>query len=660
MKRGSFLSPNGTAAEKFGRLSGARTKREPLGAFFRRIANGARGHDLGDGSLYLAEELVRLQWSLGQDERKALALIVLASIIGLRQGSTRLPLSSHPDSYLGRIVTSIIKTASPAAGGAAAEKPKKLLKMITSLPTMVTFDRLIGSPSDHRPLILHDNCVYQQAMFHAEQRTIAQLRRRIDDRAQDTGVGDEALTDVCARPAYKGDAAMNLSEEQRAAVKRALFAPLTVITGGPGTGKTAIVAAILRSLTRLGISHADIALAAPTGKAVARIATSLGDSLASVREPSEVDEQLAGALPEAQTIHRMLGYIPHRDQFRHHENNPVDAAIVIIDEASMIDLTLMERLLRALRPTTRLVLLGDADQLPSVDAGAVLRDLVDVTDAVRLTHSYRMDPSDPRGRSILTVATEINSGRIETLTKPASEGARLLDTKSNLGKVEAFVDDWYNTRVAGHDDFNRLIGKTYRATAGTFGEEDRADMAALFHHYDRSRLLCVTRRYATGAEAINRMLHRRIVAGTDVNHKAEFCPGEPILMRRNDYERGLFNGDPGLILRVSEDGAAQRYRAVFPRSRAGQVDYLVFPLDALRTHVDIAFAITVHQSQGSEFDEVGLLLPTTDLPLLTREMLYTGITRARHNVTIVGSTPLLRIAANRTAERFSGITTALR
>jgi len=645
------LSPRGTAAERFGRLHGDDAKVDALGAFFARIAGGARGHDLGDGSLYLAEELVRLPWSLAPQERKALALVVLASIIGLRAGSTRLPLSDRADSYLGRIVTSIIKAATPGDD----EDPRKLLRLIARLPAMVTFDRLIGAPDDHRPLILHDDCIYQQSMYFAEQRTIAALRRRLDAPGTVADGLDAALADVRARPAFKGDAAMVLSDEQVAAVERALSGPLTVITGGPGTGKTAIVAALLRCLVRTGVAPSDIALAAPTGKAVARIAESLSGALASIREPGEADTQLAATVPEGQTIHRLLGYVPIRDLFRHHENNPVDAAIVIVDEASMVDLALAERLLRALRADTQLVLLGDADQLPSVDAGAVLRDLVAVGGAVRLAHSYRMDPSDPRGRAILGLANDINRGVIDALDR-GGDAVELVDTRSNLAAVEAFVDDWYDSRIAGHPEFARLAGKVYRSASGNFDEADRADMAALFECYEHSRLLCVTRRYATGAVAINRMLHRRLRLGIEgVSQQAELCPGEPILMRRNDYERGLFNGDPGLILRVSEDGAPQRYRAVFPRSRGGELDYLVFPLGALRTHVDIAFAITVHQSQGSEFDEAGLLLPATDLPLLSREMLYTGITRARHKVTIVGGRPLLRIAANRTAERFSGI-----
>lgn len=663
---------------------GAPAQREPdapgdesddLDEFFRNVAAGAHAHDLGDESLYLAEELAELQWSLGSAEKRAMAILVLATMISVRQGSSRLPLGRQPGGYLGLIVASLMRA------GKLDLDVQALLRDIDDLTRRLSLDRVIGRGDEYRPLILADGCIYQHRMFWCENQLAARLRGRLaaEDAAAARahvpadGALEEALAAVLSRPAVIGSAAVTLSAEQEQAVRSAVGRRFTVISGGPGTGKTAIVVSMLRVLCRLGEPVDAVALAAPTGKAAHRMGASIRQGLMAVPDRDAHDEALLAGAVEPQTLHRLLGYVPGADRFRHHENNPLRASTIIVDEASMIDLELMERLLRAVPPETRLVLLGDADQLPSVDAGAVLRDLVlagadDAGFALRLTHSYRMDPRNPAGRAILSAANAINRGdgdallredsdspgRLIVRTSPAElgwSGIELLDTGARLGPVHDFVDHWHRTRIAAHPDFQRLATKTYCHDDGRWSAEDIADLAALFSLYEHSRLLTVTRRQDTGSEAINRRLHRRVIAAASVEYSPDFYPGEPVMMRRNDYERGLFNGDQGMVVRVSENGSPQRFRLVFPRGE----DFAVFSLDALRMHVELAFAMTVHKSQGSEFDEVALLLPTEEIPLATREMLYTGVTRARRAVVLVGAPALVAAATARPGERFSGL-----
>ncbi len=715
-------SPHGTARERFhriGRMLGksAATGDDDgksggkLGEFFRNVAAGARAHDLGDESLYLAEELAELQWSLGGRQKQALALLVLATMISVRQGSSCLPLEPTTNSYLGRLVSSLLRA------GKLDHDVQALLGDIDQLARAVTVDdiiHIIGRGNEYRPLIVADGRVYQHRMLWCENRLAARLRERLwrhsqvvfaepDYRGGDgessnvvAGPGartvDSALAEVLARPSRYQGRDVVLSDEQQRAVRQAIRRRFTVISGGPGTGKTAIVVTMLRVLRRLGEPLDAIALAAPTGKAAHRMWTSIRGSLETVASRAAIDDELLDDGVEPQTLHRLLGYLPGSDRFRHHENNPLPASTVIVDEASMIDLVLMERLLRALPADTRLVVLGDADQLPSVDAGAVLRDLVlagrpdgDVADlaarrrpfpgfALRLNKSYRMDPTNPAGRAILTAAREVNAGNADALLAPDSEspgklamrgalselcyeGIEFVDIGSGaeaggeLSQVHAFVDHWYAKRIRAQSDFTALSTKTYRYFDGRWAPGDEEDLDRLLSAYEKSRLLTVTRRQGTGSDAINRRLHRRVLAESSVEFSPDFYPGEPVMMRRNDYERGLFNGDQGMIIRVSEDRGPQHFRVVFPRGGS----YALFHLDALRSHIELAFAMTVHKSQGSEFDEIALILPLTELPLLTREMLYTGITRARRSVVLVGTEELIRFATTQRGQRFSGL-----
>jgi exodeoxyribonuclease V alpha subunit len=343
----------------------------------------------------------------------------------------------------------------------------------------------------------------------------------------------------------------------------------------------------------------------------------------------------------------------------------------------MIDLELMERLARALRPDARLVLLGDADQLPSVDAGAVFRELA--PRAVRLTQSHRQDPRAPAGASVLAAARAVQAGDAAALavaprarpTDLAWSGFELLASTTagpaaTRRLVAAFADHWLRERVRAPADYGALIARVYRleddaevATGAPFDADDTAVLLRLVRHHRSLRVLAVTRDAgaATSAESLNQLLARKADAANGVTSVAtSLAPGTPVLMIRNDYDRGLFNGDQGVVVVAATRGEARAAPvAVFPRG-AGLA---AFPFEGLRGDLRVAYATTVHKAQGAELDHVALVLPERDLPLLSRELVYTALTRARHSAVVVGRVDLLALAVARPLERASGLAARL-
>jgi exodeoxyribonuclease V alpha subunit len=519
---------------------------------------------------------------------------------------------------------------------------------------------VIGRPGDRTPMLQEGDWLYPERMRVLEERFCARVRARrakpmtLD--AKDAKAMARALKAVTDGPPA-------LTDEQKRAVRKALTSPLALVTGGPGTGKTTIVVALLRALAWTGIPMESIAIAAPTGKAAQRLQEAITGGLAAAARDM-ADATLPATAPEPQTLHRLLGWSPSSGRFARHENDPLPHRVVLVDEASMIDLAAMDRLLRALREDARLVLLGDADQLPSVEAGAVFRDLCAALGAERLSVNLRVARDASAGR-IVDAARAVNAGKTDarfveavttrrTVADLAFEGVEHLACPwADVG--EALLDRWWRARVASLDGFESRLARTFRLRDGELEADDEAELRALFEHYGRARLLCATRvrGFDTGAEAINDALLARLRGGSRPRRwgSAELAPGTPVLFERNDYERHLFNGDQGLVVRVDPgDAAGARPTAVFPRRGR----FIAFPVDAL-TDLAPAFAMTVHKAQGSEFDHVALVLPESDMPLLTRELLYTAMTRARRSVTVVGEADLLARAVSRAIERHSGV-----
>jgi exodeoxyribonuclease V alpha subunit len=649
----SPLLPSGTLRARFEPRSGP--------DMFRQLGIGARSCDLGDEGLYLAEELVAAdQWFGGRDPL-VLGVLVLALMIAQRQGSTCLPLDPSPRGHLRGLVAEIARLA-----GLDGEAPR-LLRAIVKLTSMPQFDSVVGTRDQRLPLIVDGGCLYTERSRWLEDRVARRLAQRL---AAPAPVAAAVLAGVLADLAHR-PAAATLSDEQARAVGLAISGKLAVVTGGPGTGKTLVAAAIVRGFARLGIG--PVALAAQTGKAANRLTQVIGEQLAAIRDAGDDDRSLAAAPPIAQTLHRLLGY--RGERFAHHAQSPLPFGAVIIDEASMIDLELMDALLDALPASAPLVLIGDAHQLPAIDAGQILADLAapDGPAAARvgvLATSYRMDTADPHGRAVYTAASAVHAGEIQRLV----ERGQPLAVPRTAGTLGFSGVEWVDTTAAPdrqavalavaeglwhHFDGPRALRaaeRVFRFCDGRVDPAQAAELERLWHLLSRARVLTVTRALPTGSLAVNAHLHELALDRMSVAGHPELVPGEPVMITANDYQRGLFNGDQGIVVRADEGLGRHHYRAVF---RTGG-ELRPFAIEALRDRLELAWALTVHKSQGSELDAVALILPHDDLPLVTRELIYTGITRARTGAAIVGARQLLVAAGKRRALRYSGLADRLR
>jgi exodeoxyribonuclease V alpha subunit len=640
----------------------------------RQIESGASALNLDAATINVAAEIAAIERDFDDDRRLVLIMLITASMAALQEGSTRLPVTGpQAREPMRRILAALCGEAFGPMG------PATIAAAIAAMLDSGEAPHVIGRhPDDYRPLIYLRPFIYHQRVRLAEVRLAELLCPRLstgNNRCFDRDGLNAALADVVGRPGGQAGSKLLLSDEQRNAVATAASNSIALISGGPGTGKTSIILAILRVLTRIGLKPEQLALAAPTGKAAFRMGESIAQGLSRIEAPADADRLLKQRCPEPATIHRLLGYSPSRGRFNYHRNNPLDAIAVIVDEGSMLDLSLMERLAGALKPDARLILLGDADQLPSVAAGAVFRDLAFAAArsesqragypswCTRLTHSYRMDTADPAGRAVFALASAINAaGSRVTTDAPVNglpllrssrprdlrfEGAELLGGATT---AEAFLDQWYAARVAS-DKIEQLAGTTLVEGEYGFDEVAIAALEQVFDHFAASRVLCFTRLLSTGSERINAGVHRRRAATLGVSADREFLPGEPVIVIRNDYERMLFNGDQGMILRVRRPGGRAAAMALF--KRGGKFE--AFHLAALRESLELCYATTIHKAQGSEFDAVAIMIPERDLPILTREALYTGVTRSRKSVVIVGQEDLLRTGVERGIERFSGL-----
>jgi len=648
-------------------------------------------YNLEDEIAFIAWELARWQPGINLIERQALILLILTALVHLRLGSTRIALRGEQGRALRLdLARRLLSGVKPQTGFDALVDPVQAAELMENLVDSGRAGALIGAGDAFKPLIIAGPHLYLQKMLHLEDRFVDVLRRRLA--AEIPGWSQEhveaALRDVCARPTVRAEQTIELEDEQQAAVRVALHYPVTIVSGGPGTGKTTIVVSILRVLRRLGVTCEEIALAAPTGKAANRMNALIRAGREGIAEPADADRDLVN-LAEPGTLHRLLGYSGRTGRFLHHENNRLAERVVIVDEGSMIDLALMERLVRSLRDDARFILLGDAHQLPSIEAGAVLRDLLAEDDdgksvkawCVRLTHSYRMRRDDADGRNIFTVAQDIDRGILPTFaaTKTGDRviverpsvadikfrGVEFLAAPEGSGVLDQFLNRWRGDVHQYFSYLDELIGHEYALVQGSFKEDDAERLRSLFAHWSGFRILCVTRVLPAGADRVNAILHLHALNQRALQLRAQglsdsaqddgFIPGEPVMMQVNDYKRMIFNGDQGFILKVSEGGKIY-LMAVFPRSEG----FTAFHVESLRPDIQLSYAMTVHKAQGSEFERVALILPDLDLPITTREILYTALTRSRASVVIVGSRDIFESGVAEAISRDSGIAEKLR
>ena len=461
---------------------------------------------------------------------------------------------------------------------------------------------IVGTADDWTPLVWDGRRLYLRRYFEYERRVAADLLARSAAPAA-LDASDEAR--LAERFADAG---------QRAAARIALTHRLALISGGPGTGKTHTLARIIGLLQH---SHPGlrIALAAPTGKAAAR----MGEALRAAGV-----EVAAGA----RTVHRLLGVRAAGNGFRHHRERPLAVDVLVVDEASMIDLALMAHLLDALPAAARLILLGDRDQLAAVEAGAVFADLCDsprlASCVAPLTTSFRFGADSGIGR----LAERLRAGDAAGALAQLQVGQGDLDWVAQ-GDPRALID----AARAGYRDFRQGVAE------GLAPPE-------LFARFDRFRVLCAHRE---DAAALNRGLGGAL-GGAGMRPAA----GTPIMVLRNDALLRVFNGDIGLVLADPADG---QLKACFPGATENAPRWIA--LSRLPAW-EPAWAMTVHKAQGSEFGEVLLVLPAADSPVATRELVYTGVTRAKRRVTLRGGAAVLGAATERRAARMSGLCERLR
>ena len=422
-------------------------------------------------------------------------------------------------------------------------------------------------------------------------------------------------------------------DEQRQGAEVALSRGLTVLTGGPGTGKTTTVARLLALLAEQaeldGKPRLRIALAAPTGKAAARLQEAVQlevDKLAVVDR-----ERLQGL--RATTMHRLLGSKPDTSsRFRHNRENRLPHDVIVVDETSMVSLTMMARLLEAVRPDSRLLLVGDPDQLASVEAGAVLADLVDGLAVVPDSPVARLVTPHRFGESIGALAQAIRDDDADRALEVLAAGGDHIE--------------WVDSDEPADRLRKVLVPQALELRRAAVLGDGPAALATLDEH----RLLCAHRRGPYGVAYWNRQVERWLAEETDTPLWSTWYLGRPILVTANDYGLRLYNGDTGVTL--MRDGAL---RAVVAGSE-GPVEFATSRL----ADVETMHAMTIHKSQGSQATEVTVLLPPEDSRLLTRELLYTAVTRAREKVRVIGTAEQLRAAVARRAVRASGLARRLR
>ncbi|MDQ6839960.1 MAG: exodeoxyribonuclease V subunit alpha [Actinomycetota bacterium] len=519
-----------------------------------------------------------------------------------------------------------------------------------------------------RPLRLIGTRLYLDRYWRHEQTVIADVLRRSD------GPPPQVDGDVLAgglRRLFAHGADTGPDDLQRLAAATAVLRRFSVVAGGPGTGKTTTVARIVALLheqaAALGLPPPRVALGAPTGKAAARLAEAVHAEAATL----DVDPAVRTALlaTTASTLHRLLGWQPgNRSRFRHDASNQLVHTAVIVDEASMVSLSMMARLLVAVRPTARVVLVGDPRQLASVEAGAVLGDIVGPAKSLQLRPAARsrleevvgfpVEASD-RGPEAAVADGVVVLRRVHRYGGCIADMADAVDSgdpDAVISVLRSHAGDiaWIEPGVTGEVWRTAAIGGVRQAVVdaakAVVGAAGAGDGIGALGHLRAVQVLCAHRRGPGGAAAWRTEIERWLRSAIAGYGGGVWYVGRPLLVTENDYGLGVFNGDTGVVI----DSGGGRLRAVF--DRRGEV------LEVRPTRlasVESLYAMTIHKAQGSQFRSVVVVLPDTNSQVLTRELLYTAITRAQSHLTLVASEAAIRTAVMRAIARASGLADAL-
>lgn len=522
----------------------------------------------------------------------------------------------------------------------------------------------ISDGSQPAPMVLQENRLYLQRMWQSEGEVadFFSAEKRLDTLLISPLTVDEARLKTILDDLFGHTDSAEI-DWQKVAAAVAATRRISIISGGPGTGKTTTVAKLLAALVQLYPQQKlRIQLAAPTGKAAARLTDSLGQ--ASLRLP--LTEAERAAFPaEASTLHRLLGAQPGSQRMRYHRGNPLHLDVLVVDEASMVDLPMMARLIEALPAQARVIFLGDRDQLASVEAGAVLGDIcrfaeqgysaeratqlsyltgcpvapTEVANAASvrdslclLRRSYRFDSASGIGQ----LAKAVNAGESAAASAVLAQG----------------LPDVAGYPLSETEDFQPLLDA---CVAGYLpylqGVRNNASPDTILQDFGRFQVLCALREGPFGVKGLNerieQLLNRKGLIRRPAVLAGKWYPGRPVMISRNDSALGLFNGDIGIALH-NESGELRVYFQL-PGGEVKSVQPSRLPAH------ETAYAMTVHKSQGSEFDHTLLVLPNHFLPVLTRELVYTAITRAKKQLSLYASEKVFSIATRTRTRRRSGL-----
>ncbi|HTO14184.1 MAG TPA: exodeoxyribonuclease V subunit alpha [Edaphocola sp.] len=525
---------------------------------------------------------------------------------------------------------------------------------------------LVGKAEENTPFILNKGKLYIHRFFHYERQLIEQIKALCISE-KDFEIKKQKLEfhkEFINQELFSEQFALDQTDWQKIACLNAFVNNFNIISGGPGTGKTTTVSKLLMILLKENIDL-KIKICAPTGKAAARLKESLGQTKRNF-SGKDIPELILQKVSElsAETIHSTLGYIPKSIYFKHNAENTLDIDVLIVDECSMIDISLFYKLFQAIdTKRTKVILLGDKNQLASVDSGSVFRDLCTDTAPINVFSRKRTEWFN---QFIFNNKQQIGAEHIDdTVSHPLFEHVIELkksyrfDDSKGIGKlskailnnnweaIEPFFEnkDEQITINENYKDLEVIIQKAHNLLKKEYGGYlNETNIHEVLNKMNNSIILCANREGAFGVSFINESMQARIFK----NNKA-FNNYQLLMVTKNQAQDGIYNGDMGVVLKVVEDENVFVY---FPK---GNDDFVkLSPAQIIAS--EPAFAMTIHKSQGSEFNEVFVILPDNkDNLLLTRELLYTAITRAKKKATILGSKDILKKVAANSVQRVSGI-----
>ena len=506
-------------------------------------------------------------------------------------------------------------------------------------------DPMVSDGSTVQPIILHNGYLYLQRYFAYETvivEKIIELLKRSEELFDQRLSVLEKNRDLIESIFPKNQ--QSAADWQMIASVIAFLQQFSIITGGPGTGKTTSVSKLLQLLFSIQ-PEMKVALAAPTGKAATRMAESL-------KTNQELQKYFEDLVPS--TIHRLLGSIPNSIYFKYNHSNPLPYDLIIIDECSMIDVALFAKLLDAIGPETRLILLGDKNQLASVEAGSLFGDLCSIPPKLDLFSS-----------KVRHAVQSITNSKIETETieivNPLSD--HIVELKKSfrfsdeegIGKLSRIVieqnknafDKFITEKqiaVTLDFDYDESIFESFVLKFSDYINEK--NIAKALKKLSIARVLCALREGKFGLYETNKRIEKILEKNGLIRRNHFYYENRPIMITKNNYFLGLFNGDTGII-RKDENGEIKAWFDI-----QGKIQSFA---PSLISWEETAFCITIHKSQGSEFNDVLVLLPDWELPLLTKELIYTAITRAREHVWIQSNKSVFQTAMQQTVNRGSGI-----